>query len=64
MPRRIPDYAMQFTGWNISSIGGWVYGAFPSLYHWSLPASAEVLTRPAQRLVDPYGGELLGIKLQ
>jgi cytochrome c oxidase subunit 1 len=27
MPRRIPDYAVQFTDWNvISSIGGFVFG--------------------------------------
>jgi len=27
MPRRIPDYALQFTGWNqISSIGGFAFG--------------------------------------
>ncbi len=28
MPRRIPDYATQFTGWNmVSSVGGFVFGA-------------------------------------
>jgi len=28
MPRRIPDYALQFTDWNmVSSIGGFVFGA-------------------------------------
>tara|TARA_A100001037_G_C15020181_1_gene575951 strand:- start:483 stop:1112 length:630 start_codon:yes stop_codon:yes gene_type:complete len=28
MPRRIPDYALQFADWNlISSLGGFVYGA-------------------------------------
>jgi cytochrome c oxidase subunit 1 len=28
MPRRIPDYALQFAGWNqISSIGGFAFGA-------------------------------------
>ena len=28
MPRRIPDYALQFTEWNmVSSIGGFVFGA-------------------------------------
>jgi cytochrome c oxidase subunit 1 len=28
MPRRIPDYSVQFTDWNvISSIGGFVFGA-------------------------------------
>ena len=27
MPRRIPDYAVQFTDWNqISSIGGFLFG--------------------------------------
>ena len=28
MPRRIPDYAVQFTDWNmVSSIGGFAFGA-------------------------------------
>ena len=50
MPRRIPDYAMQFTDWNrVSAIGGWVYG---------------VVARCAEPLVDPDGEELLRIKLQ
>ena len=27
MPRRIPDYALQFAGWNqVSSIGGFAFG--------------------------------------
>jgi cytochrome c oxidase subunit 1 len=33
MPRRIPDYATQFTDWNmVSSIGGWVYGVSQLLF--------------------------------
>jgi cytochrome c oxidase subunit 1 len=33
MPRRIPDYATQFTDWNmVSSIGGFVYGASQILF--------------------------------
>ena len=33
MPRRIPDYATQFTDWNmVSSIGGFVYGASQLLF--------------------------------
>jgi cytochrome c oxidase subunit I len=33
MPRRIPDYATQFTDWNmVSSIGGFAYGAAQLLF--------------------------------
>ncbi len=33
MPRRIPDYATQFTDWNmVSSIGGFVYGVSQLLF--------------------------------
>ena len=33
MPRRIPDYATQFTDWNmVSSIGGFVYGISQILF--------------------------------
>jgi cytochrome c oxidase subunit 1 len=33
MPRRIPDYATQFTDWNmVSSIGGFVYGVSQILF--------------------------------
>jgi cytochrome c oxidase subunit 1 len=33
MPRRIPDYATQFTDWNmVSSIGGFVYGVSQFLF--------------------------------
>ena len=35
MPRRIPDYALQFADWNaVSSIGGFVYGASQLLFLW------------------------------
>src|SRR6202453_4698207 len=33
MPRRIPDYAVQFTDWNmVSSIGGFAFGLSPFLF--------------------------------
>lgn len=33
MPRRIPDYAIQFSDWNmISSIGGFIFGASQLLF--------------------------------
>ena len=33
MPRRIPDYAVQFTDWNmVSSIGGFVFGLSQILF--------------------------------
>jgi cytochrome c oxidase subunit 1 len=33
MPRRIPDYAVQFADWNmISSIGGFMFGASQLLF--------------------------------
>ncbi|MBX5460702.1 MAG: cytochrome c oxidase subunit I [Steroidobacteraceae bacterium] len=35
MPRRIPDYATQFTDWNrVSSIGAFVYGLSQLLFVW------------------------------
>ena len=35
MPRRIPDYALQFADWNaVSSIGGFVYGASQLIFLW------------------------------
>ena len=35
MPRRIPDYALQFADWNmVSSIGGFVYGSSQLLFAW------------------------------
>ena len=35
MPRRIPDYAVQFTEWNmISSVGGFVFGLSQLLFVW------------------------------
>ncbi len=35
MPRRIPDYAVQFTEWNmISSIGGFAFGLSQLLFVW------------------------------
>jgi cytochrome c oxidase subunit 1 len=33
MPRRIPDYAVQFTDWNmVSSVGGFVFGLSQILF--------------------------------
>jgi cytochrome c oxidase subunit 1 len=35
MPRRIPDYSVQFADWNmVSSIGGFVFGASQLLFLW------------------------------
>jgi cytochrome c oxidase subunit I len=35
MPRRIPDYAVQFADWNmISSLGGFMFGASQLLFLW------------------------------
>ena len=35
MPRRIPDYSVQFTEWNmISSVGGFVFGISQLLFVW------------------------------
>jgi len=50
MPRRIPDYATQFTDWNmISSIGGFVYGIsqllFPYVIWKSVRGGAEAGNR-------------------
>ena len=33
MPRRIPDYALQFTEWNfVSSVGAWGFGLAQILF--------------------------------
>lgn len=43
MPRRIPDYAVQFTDWNIvSSIGGFVYGVSQLLFVYVIWRCARV----------------------
>ena len=35
MPRRIPDYSVQFTDWNVvSSIGGFVFGVSQLMFVW------------------------------
>ncbi|MCB1802546.1 MAG: cbb3-type cytochrome c oxidase subunit I, partial [Gammaproteobacteria bacterium] len=35
MPRRIPDYSVQFTDWNvISSVGGFVFGVSQLMFVW------------------------------
>ena len=53
MPRRIPDYAVQFTDWNmVSSIGGFAFGLSQILFvivvvqcvRGGKPATAEVWT--------------------
>jgi len=37
MPRRIPDYALQFADWNaVSSIGGFVYGLSQLMFAWMI----------------------------
>jgi cytochrome c oxidase subunit 1 len=42
MPRRIPDYATQFTDWNmVSSIGGFVYGVSQLLFVYVIIASVR-----------------------
>jgi cytochrome c oxidase subunit I len=59
MPRRIPDYAVQFTDWNmVSSIGGFAFGAsqllFPILI-WKCVRGGEKAT--AKVWEAPYGLE-------
>jgi cytochrome c oxidase subunit 1 len=42
MPRRIPDYAVQFTDWNVvSSIGGFVFGFSQLLFAYIVWKSAR-----------------------
>ena len=42
MPRRIPDYAVQFADWNmVSSIGGFVFGASQLLFVWGIVKCAR-----------------------
>jgi cytochrome c oxidase subunit 1 len=43
MPRRIPDYATQFTDWNmVASIGAWVYGVSQLLFVYVIWKSVRV----------------------
>src|SRR5256886_13712866 len=51
MPRRIPDYAVQFTDWNmVSSIGGFGFGLAQLLFPyiiWKCARSAERVVKKA-----------------
>jgi cytochrome c oxidase subunit I len=49
MPRRIPDYALQFAEWNMwSSIGAWIFGACQLILVYNLITSARS-GRPADQ---------------
>ena len=53
MPRRIPDYAVQFTDWNmVSSIGGFGFGLsqllFPYIIWKCVRSGAQVGNRPGR----------------
>ncbi len=59
MPRRIPDYATQFTDWNrVSSVGGFAFGFAQLLFVWvvwkcvrgGVPATARVWDAEPQGL--------------
>ncbi|HEX8961879.1 MAG TPA: cbb3-type cytochrome c oxidase subunit I, partial [Rhodocyclaceae bacterium] len=42
MPRRIPDYAVQYTGWNqISSVGAFVFGLSQLLFVYNIVRTAR-----------------------
>jgi cytochrome c oxidase subunit 1 len=50
MPRRIPDYALQFAEWNMwSSIGAWMFGASQLLLVWNVIATVRSGRTAAQK---------------
>jgi cytochrome c oxidase subunit 1 len=61
MPRRIPDYAVQFTDWNmVSSLGGFGFGLSQLIFAWIIFKAAKS-GAPATSLVwdgaRPHGLE-------
>jgi cytochrome c oxidase subunit 1 len=57
MPRRIPDYATQFTDWNmISSIGGFVYGISQLLFPYIIWKSVRGGAEAGNRAWEPKTG--------
>jgi cytochrome c oxidase subunit I len=57
MPRRIPDYAVQFTDWNmVSSIGGWVYGVSQLLFFYVIWKCVRVHAPAGSRVWDGARG--------
>ena len=57
MPRRIPDYATQFTDWNmVSSIGGFVYGASQLLFAYVIWKCVRTGTRVPGRVWEGARG--------
>jgi cytochrome c oxidase subunit 1 len=57
MPRRVPDYATQFTDWNmVSSIGGFVYGASQLLFVYLIWKCARAGVRAEGRSWDGARG--------
>jgi len=57
MPRRIPDYAVQFADWNmVSSIGGFVYGASQLLFPYIIWKCARAGQRATGRVWEGAHG--------
>ena len=53
MPRRIPDYAMQFTDWNmVSSIGGFGFGLSQLLFVYLICSTFAAAPRPPTHVWD------------
>jgi cytochrome c oxidase subunit 1 len=53
MPRRIPDYALQFADWNmVSSIGGFMFGATQLLFVYNVVSTIRSGRRAEQKQWD------------
>jgi cytochrome c oxidase subunit 1 len=57
MPRRIPDYAVQFTDWNmVSSVGGFVFGLSQLLLVYVVVSTIRAGARASDRVWDGAQG--------
>ena len=64
MPRRIPDYAVQFTDWNmVSSIGGFGFGASQFLFAVLICSACAAASRPATAAWEGAHGPRVGAAL-
>jgi len=53
MPRRIPDYNVQFADWNmVASIGGFAFGLSQVMFAWIVIKSIRGGTKASERVWD------------